>query len=101
MLNAVDLEEYLIQMPLIASSGTSSPEPVGILFAELIAPAPDCFVGDQHSACSHELFYVAKADAETKVVPDAFRDDLPREPMTAVGVVRHSSSIASGRSRTM
>src|SRR4051794_25634981 len=56
MSDTVDLQKHFIQMPLIASSGTSSPEPVGILFAELIAPAPDRFVADEHAAGRHQLF---------------------------------------------
>jgi hypothetical protein len=39
--DAVDLEEDFIQMPFVAGSSTSSPKPIGILFAELVAPAPE------------------------------------------------------------
>jgi creatinine amidohydrolase len=85
-------------MPFVTGPGTPSPETLGILFAEFIAPASDRFVADHHSACSHHLFYIAEAHAETKVVPNAFRDDFFREPMAAIQVVRHSSSIAAARS---
>jgi hypothetical protein len=85
-------------MPFVTGPGTPSPETLGILFAEFIAPASDRFLADHHSACSHHLFYIAEAHAETKVVPNAFRDDFFREPMAAIQVVRHSSSIAAARS---
>ena len=39
--DAIDLQEDFVEMPFIAGSSTPSPQPVGILFAELIAPAPD------------------------------------------------------------
>jgi hypothetical protein len=39
--DAVDFEEDLVQMPLITRSGTSSPEAVGVMFAELLTPTPD------------------------------------------------------------
>src|SRR3954451_18178475 len=96
--DAVDLEEDFVQMPFVAGLSAPSSQAVNILFAELIAPAPDRFVADQHSTCGHHLFYIAKAHAETEVVPDAFRNDFSREPVATVRVVRHSSSIASGRS---
>src|SRR5690349_9149307 len=44
MSDAVDLEEHFIQMPFVAGLSPPSSEPVGILFAELLAPAPDRFV---------------------------------------------------------
>lgn len=87
MSNAVDLEENLIQMPLVAGSSTPSPEAIGIRFAELVAPAPDCFVANHHATCSHHLFYITKAHAEPEVEPNAFRDDLSRESVATVEVV--------------
>jgi hypothetical protein len=41
MSNAVDVEEDFVQMPFFTGSSTPSPEPVGIRFAELVAPAPN------------------------------------------------------------
>ncbi len=45
----VDLEEDFIQMPLIGVPSTPSLQASGELLAELVAPAPDRFVADQHS----------------------------------------------------
>jgi hypothetical protein len=45
--------------------------------AELVAPAPDRFVPDQHAARGHRLFHVPK----TEVKPDSIRDDFSREAM--------------------
>ena len=93
--DAVDLQENFIQMPFITSSSTSSPEAIGIFLTEFVAPAPDRFVANHHTTCGHHLFYIPKAHAEPEVQPDAFRDDLFRESMPTVQVVRHSFSIAS------
>lgn len=70
--DAVDFQEHLVQMPFVSGPSTPPPETVGILLAELIAPTPDRFVGDQHSTDGHQLFDIAKAHAETVIMPDAF-----------------------------
>ena len=93
--DAVDLEEDLVQMPLITRSGTSSPEAVGVVFAELLTPTPDRLVAEHDTTCRHHVFHIAETHAETEVEPNAFRDDFSREPVTTVQAVRHSSSIAS------
>ncbi len=82
-------------MPLVARPGAPSPQAIGKLAAELIAPAPDRLVTDHYAACRHDLLYITKADAEPEVQPHAFGDDLFRKPMTTVRVIQHSFSIAS------
>jgi hypothetical protein len=72
MRDAVDLEEDLIQMPLVTWPGTPSPQAIGKLAAELIAPAPDRFVTHHHAPGRHHLLYITKADTEPKVQPHAF-----------------------------
>src|SRR6476660_5448461 len=49
MPHTIDIEENLIQMPFVSASGTPSPQTVGILLAELFAPAPDGFITEQHT----------------------------------------------------
>ena len=44
--DAIDLEEDFVQMPFVTGSSTPSSQAVGILLAELVAPAPDRFVAD-------------------------------------------------------
>ena len=63
-------------MPFVTGASTPSSQAVSIRFAELVAPAADRFVPDEHAACSHDLFDIAKAYAETKIVPHALGDDL-------------------------
>ena len=49
--DAVDFEKDLVQMPLVTRAGTPSPQAISELLAELVAPAPDCFVAHQHATC--------------------------------------------------
>src|SRR5436305_4296877 len=89
--DAVDLEKHFVQVPLITASSTPSPQAVGIVFAELLTPAPDRLVAEHDTTCRHHVFHIPKAHAETEVQPNAFRDDLSRQPMATVQAVRHSS----------
>lgn len=93
--DAVDLEEDFVQMPFVAGLGTPSPQTVGILFAELFAPAPYSFIADHDSASGYHFFYIAEANTETEVEPNTRGDDLFREPVTTVRIARHSFSISS------
>ena len=95
MRDAIDIEEDLVQMPFVAGSGTPSPQAIGVLLAELFAPAPDRFIADHHAACRHHLLDIPKAHREPVVEPNGIRDDLFRKSMATVRVVRHSFSIPS------
>jgi len=61
--------------------------------------SPKRLVTDQHAACCHELFHIAKAHAEPEVIPNALRNGFSREPMATVEIVRHSFSITSRQKR--
>ena len=98
MSDAVDLEEDLVEMPFVSSSSTPSPETIGVLLAELIAPAPYRFVTDHNATRCHHLLDIAKAHTKAEIVPDAFGDDLTREPVTTVRIIRHPFSIAADSS---
>src|SRR5947208_5832805 len=52
---AVNVEEHLIKMPFVSRPGTASPYPCRVQVAELLTPAADRFVADQHAARSHRL----------------------------------------------
>jgi hypothetical protein len=55
-----------------------------VLDTELERPEADGFVRDFDAALQHHLLYVAEAQAETIVEPNAVSDDLGREAVTAV-----------------
>ena len=93
--DSVNLDELLSVSGDLNRTGTPSSQACGIFLTELLAPASDRLVRNQHSASSHQLFYIAEANAETKVVPNAFRNDLSREPMATIQTIRHSFSMTS------
>src|SRR3954447_4995616 len=97
MLDAVDLQKDLVQMPFVTRPRTPLSQAIGVQMTELVAPGPDAFVADHNAACRHRIFHVAKADRESVVEPDRIRNDFSREAMAAVRVVGHSFSIPSVR----
>ena len=48
MPHTIDLQEHLIEMPLVPGPGTTFSQACRVQVAELVAPAPDGFVADQH-----------------------------------------------------
>ena len=94
---AADLERYLVQMPLVASSYSSSTQPCGEGGAELRAPLADGFVADDDTAFGKEVLHVTKAEMEPKVQPHSVSDDFGRE---AVAPIRRTvSSLGDGHQR--
>jgi len=89
MILAIDLDEHLIEVPLISGPGTSSAQFISEGLAELEAPFSDRFVGENDTTHSHEFFDIAKAQSEAEGEPHSVADDLSRE---AVAVVERSSS---------
>jgi hypothetical protein len=67
--SAIDGEKHLVQMPLVAGSGTAAPEFTGIRLAELAAPLSDGFIGQDDAALGHELFNISVTQAKPKVEP--------------------------------
>src|SRR5437870_10648079 len=63
---AADLERYLVQMPLVASSDSSSTQPRGEAGAELRAPLTVRLVADDDPAFGEEILNVTKAEMEPK-----------------------------------
>jgi len=50
--NTVDLDEYLVQVPLVARARPSAPQGVGVVLSELLGPLSDCFVRDHYATAS-------------------------------------------------
>jgi hypothetical protein len=86
---AADLERYLVQMPLVASSYSSSTQPCGEAGSELRAPLADRLVADDDPAFGEEILNVTKAEMEPKVQPHSVSDDFGRE---AVAPIRRTLS---------
>ena len=71
MLHSVDLQKYVVEMPLVARLRPLPSELVGVRFAELVAPAPDRFVAQLYSPECHHQLDITKAYTEVEVKPDA------------------------------
>jgi hypothetical protein len=50
MSDAVDLHENLIEVPLVAGTGSPPTQLTGVVRPELATPAPDRLVADHHTA---------------------------------------------------
>src|SRR5271157_5413323 len=60
MSGAVDLHENLVEVPLVAGSGSAPTQLVGVVAPELGTPGPDRLVGDHHTAGKQQLLDVAQ-----------------------------------------
>jgi hypothetical protein len=63
-------------MPLITRTGTPTPERVGILLVELVAPFADGFVDHDDPTDQEQLFDIAIAEAEAVIQPYSVADNL-------------------------
>jgi hypothetical protein len=81
---AVDGEEDLIQMPLIARPGPSAPQLIGVGLPEFPAPIAHSFVRQQNAAFCQELFDITVAQAKANIQPHAVADDLCWEAMALI-----------------
>ncbi len=67
MILAVDLNEHLIEVPLISGPGTSSAQSISVCLAELEAPFSDGLIRESDAAYGQYLFNVTVAESETKI----------------------------------
>ena len=86
--HTVDLEDDLIQVPLVTGASQSAADPVGERLTELAAPLPQCFVADHDAARGEQFVHHAQAEWETKVQPDGVADDLGQEAVAGVAGAR-------------
>jgi hypothetical protein len=95
MLHALDTDEDLVHVPLVAGSWPAASQAVGETRGEFLAPASHRLVGNDDTAFSQDQLDIAQAEAEHVIQPDGVADDLGREPMAIVGVRwwRHADSL--------
>jgi hypothetical protein len=82
----IDRQKHLIQMPLVARSRPSAPEPIGIVLPELQTPLADGFIGDADAAFEQHLLHIAVAQGEAIVEPDAVANNLAWKAMMFVAL---------------
>ena len=98
---AVDRQEHLVEVPLVAGSGLAAAQAGRVDGSELGAPLPDRLVRDDHAADQHEPLDLTEAQREPVIQPHAVRDDLRRIPVTLVRHLAHdgpSSCVSTPRS---
>src|ERR1700709_443125 len=86
VLHALDADEDLVHVPLVARPWPTPPQAVGETRSELLAPASHRLVGDDDTAFRQDQLDIAQTEAENVVQPDGVADDLGWEPMAVVGI---------------
>ncbi len=94
----IDLEENLVEMPLISWSSTTAAELIRVRLAEFATPLPHRFVGHDDPTGEEELFDLSETEREAMVEPYRMCDDLGGKAKTFVrrcsSVCCHAASIA-------
>src|SRR4051794_9089412 len=80
-----NLENDLIQMPLVARARQSTADLIGERLAELERPLPHALVADHNAARGQHLLDHAQAKREPKVQPYRLADHLRRETVAGIG----------------
>ena len=89
----VDRDEDFVQKPRIAEAALSSPQPPGVLGAELLAPLPNGFVRHDDAAFGQQILDIPEAQGVSVVQPYGVADDLRRKAMSKVA---RSTSVHPG-----
>src|SRR5215475_3108576 len=99
LLSAVDSNEDLIQVPVVAQSSLLSLQFPSIVRTELLTPLPDRFIGYDDSAFGEEILDISDAQAEAMVSPHCIADDLGRETIAGVtrAIIFHGTSVSGFR----
>ena len=79
-----DLDEYLVEVPLVPRTRTAPTQSVGVGLPELRAPLPHCLVAEGDPTLGHHLLDLTETQREAVVQPDAVADDLRREAKSPV-----------------
>jgi hypothetical protein len=86
VLNTLDPDENLIQVPFIAWPRPAAAHTIGERRGKFLAPAPDRLVGHNDAAFSQNQLNVPQTEAENVVQPDGVADNLSGEAMAIVRI---------------
>ena len=81
-----DLDDDLIEVPLVTDSRQSPPDLVGEPLAKLQRPLPHRLVTDDDAAGGQHLLDHPQAQREAEIQPDRVADDLGRKAVTGISV---------------
>ena len=83
--HAVNGNEHLVHMPLVAGARALVPQRIRVLLTELPAPPAHRLIRREHAPLGERLLDIAIAAREAAVQPHGATDDLQREPIAPVG----------------
>jgi hypothetical protein len=91
-------DDHLVQMPHIVLAGLLAVKATCIVWAELLCPTADRFVGSDNAALHQHFLDKTQAQRKPKVEPDRVCDDLRWEAMALVaeGQAVHASASIPG-----
>jgi hypothetical protein len=81
---AVDSNEHLIQVPMVAQPSLASAQFASIGGTEFLRPLPDRLIGHDDPPLGEKILDLSEAQAEAMVSPDRLADDLGRKPIAPV-----------------
>jgi len=84
MLLAIDRDDDLVEMPLVAQARSSAADFVGEVPAEFLGPAPNRFMADDNPPCRQKVLDHSQAEGKSEMEPNGVGDDLRREAMAAI-----------------
>jgi hypothetical protein len=96
MQDTLDPDEHLVEVPLVAWSGSAAAETAGKALAKFPAPSPYRLVGEGNASLGQDQLYVTKAEAEHVIQPYCVADDLGGKAMSVMWVRAwlHAASLA-------
>src|SRR3954447_7534610 len=86
MVHALDADENLIHVPLVAGSWPTPAQSVGKTRCKFLTPGPHRLVRDEHTAFREDQRDIPKTETEEVIQPDGVADDLAWERMAVMGV---------------
>src|SRR5262249_37055369 len=97
---AIDREKDLIEMPFVPWLGASTLQLIGVVLPKLQTPLADGLMSHVDAALAQEFLYVAVAQREAIIQPDAMADDFAGKAVVliAFGISgwRHVGYLSSG-----
>ena len=96
MLHALDPDEDLVHVPLVAGSWPAAAQAIRETPSEFMTPTPHRLVEDEDTTFRQNQLDFSETEAEHVIQPDGVADDLGREAVAGVGggLGRHFTSMA-------
>ena len=84
MFLAIDRDDDLVEMPLVAQARSAATDFVGEVSAEFLGPTPNRFMADDDPPRRQKVFDHSQAERKSELEPNGVGDDLRRKAMAAI-----------------